>query len=143
MERDVHVLVVEDEVDGLESIRVALANLELFTFVHTVESGAQALAFVRNEGVWRTAPKPTVILMDLRMPGMDGVETLEALRSLEGASHIPVLLLSGSRDEVDVARAYSAGANCLVTRPEGLRELQSLLGEIFRFWLTVPRLVGP
>jgi two-component system response regulator len=105
--------------------------------VHVVEDGVAAMAFLRQAGKYAGAPRPDLILLDLNLPGKDGREVLAEIKTDERLKHIPVVILTTSRDEQDVLKAYGLHANCYITKPVDFGQFLEVVKSIEHFWVTV------
>ena len=101
---------------------------------------AGALAFLRREGRFASAPRPDLVLLDLNLPGMDGRELLAHIKEDDQLRHIPVVVVTGSRAEEDVVRSYRLHANAYVTKPIDTKEFLEAVNSIELFWLQIVRL---
>jgi chemotaxis family two-component system response regulator Rcp1 len=137
----VEVLLVEDNhteaettLDTLREGRIR--NLRL----HWVEDGEQAMAFLRRQGPHANAPRPDLILLDLNMPRMNGMEVLAEIKQHPEWRRIPVVIMTSSNEDRDIQGAYSKHANCYVTKPIDIDEFIEAVRSIEDFWLNVVRL---
>ncbi|MCS6908623.1 MAG: response regulator [Anaerolineales bacterium] len=137
-QQPIRILLVEDNPDHAELIhRVFRSCLVGNTFSH-VEDGEQALAYLDREGKFaddQRYPYPDLILLDLRLPKMDGFQLLERIKSSPCHRHIVVIVLSSSREEVDVQRAYQAHANSYLVKPFSVDEMTEVLRYLGLYWL--------
>ncbi|MBI3549227.1 MAG: response regulator [Elusimicrobia bacterium] len=101
-----------------------------------VTDGVEAMAYLRGEGSFSGAARPSLILLDWRLPKKSGEEVLRDIRADPALRLIPVLVLTTSASERDVNTAYSLGANGFVTKPNGMERLQTLVSLIEGFWFT-------
>jgi len=108
--------------------------------VHHVEDGEQALAFLGREDQYADVPRPDLILLDLEMPRMNGLEVLAAVKEHPDWRRIPVVMMTSSDKEEDVLIAYGKHANCYVTKPVDLDEFIEAVRSIEEFWLSFVRL---
>src|SRR5579863_1943649 len=115
--RPVNVLLVEDSPTDLLMTREALEHAKVLVNLHTVEDGVQTLDFLRRRGPYAQSPRPDLILLDLNLPRKDGREVLAEIKSDPLLKIIPVIVLTTSKADEDIARAYSAHANCFITKP--------------------------
>ena len=102
----------------------------------------EAMHFLRREGRFADAPRPDLILLDLNLPRKDGREVLAEVKADPELKRIPVVVLTTSRAEEDVLRAYNLHANCYVTKPVDLEQFMKIVGQIDEFWVkvvTLPR----
>ena len=133
-------LLVEDDPGDVVLARESLGNLQAPLDLDVVESGAEALAYLRREGPHGDAARPDLILLDLNLPGLDGWEVLRAIKSDDRFRSIPVVVLTTTKLESDIRRAYDLGANCFITKPLGLNEYESAIQRLGDFWLNVARM---
>jgi len=138
--RPVAILLVEDNPGDVRLTREALKAGKVLNTLHVVRDGVEALAFLRNEGAYADSPRPDVILLDLNLPRMDGREVLAAVKSDPDLCSIPVVVLTSSELEEDVAKAYELHANCYATKPADLEEFLHIVRSIRDFWLTIVKL---
>jgi CheY-like chemotaxis protein len=130
------ILFVEDNPLDVELALEALSEYNLANIVVTVGDGAKALDYLCCEGEFkgRNSGNPAVILLDIKMPRMDGIETLEAIRNNDKLKHIPVVMLTSSREDPDLKRCYDLGANAYVVKPVNFREFMEAVKHIGIFW---------
>jgi CheY-like chemotaxis protein len=134
-----HVLLVEDNPGDVGLIRRGLAHGQLPTHLHVARDGMQALDFLRRSAAG-AAPRPDLILLDLNLPQMDGHELLQHIKADATLRPIPVVVLSSSQAEADVARSYAHYANCYITKPLDLEQYLAVIGAVQHFWLTIAQL---
>src|SRR5688572_26654964 len=116
----IEILLVEDNPPDVDLTMEALEGGKLRNRVSVVGDGIEALAFLRREGKYADAPRPHLILLDLNMPRMDGRETLAEIKKDPGLSSIPVVVLTTSQSEEDIARSYALQCNCYISKPVDL-----------------------
>jgi CheY-like chemotaxis protein len=133
--RRAHILLVEDSPTDAMIIREILAQVRARNLLHVVEDGIQALDFLRQRGPYADAPRPDLILLDLQLPRKSGQEVLAEIKADERLRPIPVVVLSSSREERDIAAAYRAFANSYVTKPLDYQDFVEAVRLIERFWL--------
>lgn len=138
--RPIELLLVEDNPGDVRLTREALAEGKVLTTLHVVEDGEQALAFLRREGRFAQAPRPDLVLLDLNLPRMDGREVLERIKADPSLRQIPVVVLTSSRAEEDVARTYDLHANCFIRKPVDLDQFLHVVRSVEDFWFTVVKL---
>jgi chemotaxis family two-component system response regulator Rcp1 len=139
--KPVELLLVEDNSEDaeltIETLREGrIRNLR----VHWVENGEEAIAFLKREGQHADAPRPDIILLDLEMPRMNGLEVLAAVKEHPEWRRIPVVMMTSSNKEEHVLTAYGKHANCYVTKPVDLDEFIDAVRSIEEFWLGLVRL---
>jgi CheY-like chemotaxis protein len=130
------ILLVEDNPHDLELTLIALERSQLANEVVVVRDGAEALdyLFKRNAYQGRIDGNPAVLLLDLKLPKMDGLQVLEAVRHDASLRSIPVVMLTSSREEPDLDRAYSLGVNAYVVKPVEFKEFVSAISDLGLFW---------
>ena len=136
----IEILLVEDNPGDAELTSEALTESKLLIRLHVVRDGVEALAFLRREGGFADAPKPDLILLDLNLPRKDGRAVLAEIKQDPALRVIPVVVLTSSHAERDIARAYELNANCYVTKPVDLEQFLTIVHSIEQFWLTVVKL---
>ncbi|MHC4093967.1 MAG: response regulator [Planctomycetota bacterium] len=129
-----HFLLVEDDDAHAELVLLGLGESPLANTVDRVADGAAALAYVRREGKYAQSPRPDVILLDLRLPKVDGHQVLAALKSDEDLRAIPVVVLSTSATEADKAEAYSNHANSYLVKPLNFEKFQQMIRDLTFYW---------
>jgi CheY-like chemotaxis protein len=139
-ERQVEILLVEDDPGDVLMTREAFEDYKLRNQLHVVNDGAEAMAFLRQEGDHADKPRPDLVLLDLNLPRMDGREVLEAIKSDSNLASIPVVVLTTSEAEDDVLRSYSLHANAYVTKPVDFERFIEVVRQIDDFFVTVVRL---
>jgi two-component system, chemotaxis family, response regulator Rcp1 len=133
----IDILLVEDNPGDERLTREALKEGKVYSNLHWVKDGVEAMAFLRREGKYAAAPRPEIILLDLNLPRKDGREVLEEVKADERLRRIPVVILTTSKAEEDVLRTYNLHANCFVTKPVDLDKFMVVVKSIDDFWLTV------
>ncbi len=134
------ILLVEDNPADVRLTREVFEGGRLSTHLNVVSDGEQALAFLRREGIYESAPRPKLVLLDLNLPRKDGREVLEELKSDRALCRIPVIVLTTSAAQSDIMRAYELRANCFITKPLDLDEYIAVVRSIEDFWLATARL---
>ena len=135
--RPVEILLVEDNPGDERLTREALKEGKVYSNLHTVKDGVEAMEFLRRQGKYSSVPRPDIILLDLNLPRKDGREVLQEIKSDSSLKRIPVVVLTTSKAEEDVLRTYNLHANCYVTKPVDLEKFMVVVKTIDTFWLTV------
>jgi CheY-like chemotaxis protein len=138
--RQIEVLLVEDDPGDVLMTREAFEDYKVTNQLHVVQDGAEAMAFLRQEGEYAGVPRPDLVLLDLNLPRMDGREVLQAIKSDPELASIPVVVLTTSEAEEDVLRSYSLHANAYVTKPVDFERFIDVVRRIDDFFVTVVRL---
>ena len=139
MTKPIEILMVEDSLDDVELTRESLKGTKIHYSLSVVEDGVEAMAFLGKEGKYAVAPRPDLVILDLKLPKKDGHEVLEEIKSDPNLRSIPVVVLTTSRDDRDVLKAYEHYASCYVSKPLDLNQLLGV-AKWLENWLTVVRL---
>jgi len=131
---------VEDNPGDVRLAREALKESKVKNRLFVVEDGVEAMSFLRQEGKYAGAPRPDLIILDLNLPRKSGREVLAELKNDEDLKRIPVVILTVSRDEEDIIRAYNHHANCYITKPLDFGKFMEITRAIEEFWLTIVKL---
>ncbi len=132
--RPMEILLVEDD---LLQARLAIEALKRGGILHRmtlVRDGQEALDFLRRQGVFARVPSPDLILLDLRLPKVDGLEVLLAVKGDDQLTRIPVVIMTSSQEEEDRLRCLMLNVEAYMTKPVRLAEFLSLVKELKRFW---------
>jgi two-component system, response regulator len=138
MSRRVDILLVDDNPDDRELAQIALARVKRDVTVEFARDGVEALDYLLQRGAppGATAPeRPRLVLLDLKLPKLDGIEVLVGLRADPATRTLPVVMLTSSRMEADIRRCYEAGANGYVVKPARFERFVQAMDEIIAFWL--------
>jgi two-component system, chemotaxis family, response regulator Rcp1 len=138
----VEILLVEDSPTDVLLAKEALEYSKIVNNLHTVPDGVEAMAFLRNEGRHQDAPRPGLILLDLNLPKKDGREVLAEIKNDEKLKRIPVVVLTTSKSEADVLKAYGLHANCYIVKPVDFEKFAEVVKNIENFWFSVVTLPG-
>jgi CheY-like chemotaxis protein len=130
------ILLVEDNPHDLELTLIALSKSQLANEVVVVRDGAEALDYLHRRGEFadRQQGSPAVILLDLKLPKVDGLEVLKEVRSTDGLKSLPVVMLTSSKEEQDVVRSYELGVNAYVVKPVDFNEFVRAIADLGIFW---------
>jgi CheY-like chemotaxis protein len=133
------ILLVEDSVNDVQLTLTALARSHLANEVVVVRDGAEALDYLHRTGAFahRTAGNPAVVLLDLKLPKIDGLEVLEQIKQNASLQSIPVVMLTSSREEQDLVRSYKLGVNAYVVKPVRFSEFVTAISELGIFWAVI------
>ena len=130
------ILLVEDDKRDLELTLVALERSQLANEVIVVRDGAQALDYLLREGDFkdRAEGNPAVVLLDLKLPKVNGLEVLQTVRNTEPLRSVPVVMLTSSHEESDVLRSYQLGVNAYVVKPVEFKQFVEAIADLGIFW---------
>ena len=136
----IEILLVEDNPGDARLTREALRDARVRNNLHVAADGVEALAFLRRQGKHSAVPTPDLILLDLNLPKKDGREVLEEIKQDDHLRHIPVVILTTSQAERDIAESYRLRANAFVTKPVDLEQFLNVVQWIEHFWLEIVKL---
>ena len=138
--KPVEILLVEDNPGDVRLTQEAFKESKILNNLSVAMDGEEAMAFLRREGEYGTAPCPDLILLDLNLPKKDGREVLAEIKSDERLRQIPVVVLTISKAEEDIVRSYNLSANCYITKPIDFDQFISVVPSIGDFWLRAVKL---
>ncbi|MBB5032894.1 response regulator [Prosthecobacter vanneervenii] len=136
----VEILLVEDSPEDLELTQRALRNANLGNHIHVARDGAEALDFIFCEGEYasrRIEDTPKLILLDLKLPKVDGLEVLERIKGDERTRLIPIVVLTSSKEQADVIKSYQLGVNSYIVKPVNFEGFTSAVQELGMYWLLI------
>lgn len=133
----VELLLVEDSPADVLMTREGLARAKVHNKLTVVRDGVEALAFLRREDPFTNATRPDLILLDLNLPRKDGREVLAEIKADPALRSIPVVILTTSKVEEDILRAYGLHANCYITKPVDFSGFVQMVRTLNDFWFTV------
>lgn len=135
--RPIEILLVED---SSTDVMLAIEALELGKInnnLSVVKDGVEAMAFLRQQGKYVGSPRPDLVLLDLNMPRKDGREVLAEVKADETLKLIPIVVLTTSKAETDVLKAYGLHANCYISKPVDFEQFATVIQAIEQFWFSV------
>jgi len=138
--KPVEILLVEDNPGDVRLTQEAINDGKVRNNMHVAEDGVEAVAFLRRAGKYADAPRPDLILLDVNLPKKDGREVLAEIKTDEDLKRIPVVVLTTSKAEQDIFRAYDQHANCYITKPVDLDQFITIVKGIEDFWFTIVKL---
>ena len=133
-----HILLVEDNEAHAELVIRAMRDSQVANTIHHVADGEQALDYLFKRGAYADPirnPRPNLILLDLRLPRVDGLEVLRTIKTTPALLRIPVVVLTSSDAESDIARSYDYHANSYVVKPLDFRTFTQLMKDLGFYWL--------
>ena len=136
------ILYVEDDPLDIELTLEALKENKIANPIVVVHDGIEALEYLRCEGPFkdRKTKNPSIILLDLKMPRMDGLEFLAIVKKEAKFKNIPVIMLTSSREEKDLIKGYDLGINAYIVKPVNFSSLIDIVKQMADFWLTINEL---
>ncbi|MEW6305522.1 MAG: response regulator [Verrucomicrobiota bacterium] len=131
------ILLADDNENDVQLIRMALSKLKGPHEIAVAHDGAEALDFLYYRGSFQSRPKenPTVILLDLKMPRVDGLEVLQQIKGDDSLKTIPVVMFTSSREQTDILKSYQLGVNAYVVKPVDFREFMQVVKDMEVFWI--------
>lgn len=135
--KPIEILLVEDNPGDVRLTIEALKEAKVINHLTVVRDGVEALAFLRRQDPYATAPRPHLIVLDLNLPKKDGREVLADIKADDTLKRIPVVVLTTSQDEQDVLKSYNLHANCYITKPVDLDQFVRVVRSIEDFWLGI------
>jgi CheY-like chemotaxis protein len=135
------ILLAEDNLNDIELTREALCGNNLANEIDVVRDGQEALDYLKREGAYaqRESGDPSVVLLDLKLPKLDGLEVLRAVKADAALRHVPVVMLTSSREERDLVESYRLGVNAYVVKPVDFRQFVEAVRETGVFWAVLNR----
>jgi len=144
MNRPAHILLVEDNRLDIELTLDAFREVRLGNTIHVARNGQEALDYIFGEGEYANReayPMPDLILLDLKLPGIDGHEVLRRIKETPVLKRLPVVILTSSEEEADRVLSYESGANSYLTKPVSFEGFLKVVDKLGEYWLTLN--VGP
>ncbi len=143
--QEVKILLVEDNPTDAELTIDALRDCHLVSQLHWIKDGAEALDFLFQRGTYANHLHPglKLALLDLRLPHVDGIDVLRALRANELTRRLPVVVLTSSHEEIDIVRTYDLGTNSYVVKPVESDSLFKAVRDLGLYWMLLNKCVNP
>jgi CheY-like chemotaxis protein len=137
--KEIEILLVEDNPADAELTLLALRSSKVANTVHWVHDGAEALdcLFSRGEYAAQTYGAPKVVLLDLKLPKVDGLEVLQAIRADEKTRLLPVVVLTSSKEQKDIVNSYKLHVNSYIQKPVNFEQFQQTIEQLGFYWLVV------
>ncbi len=140
-----HILVAEDDPTDAYFFQRAFKRAGIPVMLHFVRDGQEVIDYIQGEGQFadrKAHPLPQLVLLDLRMPRLDGFEVLDWIRRQPGLNRLQIVIFSSSGEPKDINRAYGLGATWYMVKPHSMGELTDLVGRFKKFWLEGPNNAG-
>jgi CheY-like chemotaxis protein len=141
--KEVRILLVEDNEGDIILTLKALQKANVHNTIDVVKDGEQAIQFLQKEGPFKDAETPGLILLDINLPKVDGMEVLTAIKNHEHLRVIPVVMLTTSDSEKDIMQSYYHHANCYITKPVSFSKFIEVVHRIKDFWISIVQLPKP
>ena len=137
--QNVEILLVEDSVHDAEMTMRVLKRRGIVNDIAWVKDGVEAIEYLFCEGEYadRDNGLPKLVLLDMKMPRMDGLQVLKKLKGSEKTRHIPVVMLTSSREEGDLMNSYLSGANSYIVKPVDFEQFDETIAQIGMYWVLV------
>jgi two-component system, chemotaxis family, response regulator Rcp1 len=136
----IEILLVEDNEGDVGLVEEVFEDARIRNIIHVAEDGEEAMQFLNKEKKFDNAPTPDLILLDLNLPGKDGREVLEEIKTDNTLKSIPVVVLTTSKAEEDIIKSYDLHANSYITKPVDFDQFIKVVKSIEDFWLEVVKL---
>ncbi len=143
---DVQILLVEDNPDDIELTLMALENQHVTNRIVVVNDGQEALDFLFRQGAYQTlatASIPRLILLDLKLPKLNGLEVLQRIKADPTTRTIPVVILTSSHEEPDIQKCYALGANSYIVKPVDFEQFALSIKQVGFYWLILNKPLTP
>jgi CheY-like chemotaxis protein len=136
----VEILLVEDNPADVALVEEGLRDGRIVSHVTAIGEGDEALAFLRREASYGHAPRPDLIVLDLKLPGQNGLDILAAIKADKSLRRIPVIVFTMSEAREDILQAYDLQASCYISKPSDIEEFNHIMNSLQDFCLTVVKL---
>jgi len=140
MSKEIKILLVEDNEGDVVLTMQALKKANVTNGISVAMDGDEAMKYLRKEGKFANAETPDLILLDINLPKIDGMEVLAEIKNDDELKSIPVVMLTTSDSEKDIARSYNNHANCYVTKPVDFKKFIEVIQAIKDFWISIVKL---
>jgi CheY-like chemotaxis protein len=137
------ILLVEDNPADADLTQLAFEIVGSPTEFDVLPNGEEAINYLSRQGAYSEAEPPQLVLLDLNLPRVGGLEVLATIKSLQETRHIPVVVLTSSESADDIARSYQLGANCYLTKPFSVGGYSDMARNLYEFWLKMAKLPKP
>ena len=140
MKKEIHILLVEDNESDILLTLEALKQAKISNAIDVVRDGDKALKYLLKEDEFKDVETPGLILLDINLPKVDGIEVLNHIKNDEKLMVIPVVMLTTSDSEKDILKAYQHHANCYITKPVSFSKFMQVIQTIKDFWINIVKL---
>jgi CheY-like chemotaxis protein len=133
----IEILLVEDNEDDIILTKEAFEENHLTNRLIAVKTGTDALKYLKNESPYTDVKKPNIILLDLNLPGISGIEVLRKIKDDDNLKDIPVAILTTSKLEQDIVKSYKLHANCYINKPVSMDNFLEAIKVFGEFWFSI------
>lgn len=133
-EESIEILLVEDDPNDVELTLIAFKDTRVANKVKVLRDGEEALEYLFGEGI-AGGRRPKCVLLDLKLPKINGLEVLKRIKTDQRTKHIPVIMLTSSREERDILESYEYGVNSYITKPVDFEQFTKAIHQIGYYWL--------
>ncbi len=137
---EIQILLVEDNEGDILLTLEAFKEIKVKNSIAVVKDGEEAIGFLKKQGQYAGSQLPHLILLDINMPKLNGIEVLEFIKKDDNLKKIPVIILTTSSSESDISECYEKAANCYITKPIDFGKFLTVIEAIETFWLTIAQL---
>lgn len=134
------ILLVEDNPDDVLITKRAFSKGKIKNKLYVVNNGVEAVKFLNREGEYKDSPIPSLIMLDINMPLMNGFDVLREIRKKEKMKRIPVIMLTTSERDKDIELAYSLGANSYIVKPVSFKKFIDVVVNVQEYWLQISKI---
>lgn len=135
-----NILIIDDNETDSMIMQEALKSVVMDNDVDVLNNATDAIDLLNNKGSFENKAKPDLIILDLNMPDLNGLEFLQVVKKDPRFIHIPIIILSGSEDKNDIYESYKLGANCFIQKPTDVPKFKQVVAVINEFWLGIANL---
>ena len=133
----IHILLAEDNLGDIILIREAFAERNLIDRISVVKDGKQALDFIYKDGKYANEETPDLIILDINLPKINGLDVLKEIKGTQDIKRIPVIMLTSSSSQKDINESYDYCANCFLTKPDDVDDFLKAINGIEDFWINI------
>lgn len=136
----IDILLAEDNEDDVVMMMDAFSEAKMINVIHVVNNGEEALKFLNKEGEYQFAEEPGLIMLDINMPRKNGFDVLDEIKKNDRISHIPVVMMTTSNRDEDIAKSYKKGACSYISKPVDFRNFNEIMKSFALYWGIVSKI---